>query len=120
MENFVLALISEAGVVSALFIILLLGFGWALVKYVPKIVDKHFTLVREMTADHNTKQEKSQQTFAQSLRDVTAEHKQVTTGILKQFEKHGDDHEKMMSAQEASIAILRKLDKTQDIIHSKI
>jgi len=107
---------TEAGFVALLLLLALGAIGYAIKVSIPL----HFTLIREMNIEHDKKSEKTQLRFASSLSEVTKEHKQVTAGLLRQFEKQGEDHSKIIEVLSAQTRILNKVDMTQDLIHNKL
>lgn len=123
MQEIFVKLLSEFGVIATLFIMLVIGmvyFFIKAVKYFPKIIDKHFESIEKLAEDNNTAQKNSQLNFSKSLEAVTTENKIVTSGLLKQFEKQGADHEKLLSSLEIATKVLTKIDRTQDVIYIEI
>lgn len=109
MEQTLINLFSEFGVISTLLIILILS----MIYYAPKMFSAHFTSLKEMQADFKETLGFITNTNSINLDKITSRNKDISDGFLKSIEKLGHEHEIQMK-------ILEKIDKTQDLIHNKV
>ena len=108
MEN-LLPLFSEFGVISTLFIVLILS----MVYYFPKMFQAHFKNLKEMQVEFKESLALITKNNSENLDKITTKNKAISDGFLKSIDKLAQEHEQQMR-------ILEKIDKTQDIIHRKL
>ena len=91
-------LFSEFGIISTLFIAIILGVLF----YLPKLANRHFETI-----------EKMQNKFSDNLDRITAKNDSNSQRFIASLDK-------LDRGQDKTLAILDKLDKTQDVINNKI
>ena len=91
-------LFSEFGIISTLFIAIILGFLF----YLPKFANRHFETI-----------EKMQDKFSDNLDRITSKNDAISQRFISNLDK-------LERGQDKTLATLDKLDKTQDIINNKI
>lgn len=102
MEETIFRGVSEFGVVTTMFVVLLLSFLYALFKWLPKAWLAHLEAIKEL-----------QRKFSDDLTAITTEHSLTNNRFLKQIEKLNSDHERQNK-------ILEKLSSVQDEIKNNI
>jgi len=113
METLLPKLFSEFGVISTLFIVLILSIIWGITKYVPKVIVMHFEALKEMQREDNGAREKMQQEYMDSLREITERHALNSKEFLQSIRNLGDEHVKQLE-------LLESIKKTADEVHYQL